>query len=356
MDITNTEVLDLPLGRRNWDDLLLLSSGVSGDRYSEQGSSTASGRTAIVDVHGVRSLQNNFLLDGVDNNSTSENVLELSAETVHESVDAIQEFRLITDPYSAEYGRSPGAAIVVATKGGTDKFHGTGWEFVRNNKFDSTDFFTNRSGEHKEQVRPEPVRGQHWRADKERQSLLLLQLRGPTPRAGDTDLLSNVPTASERIGNFSAAAATLNRTTYKTISDPVGDCKAKDPTAINANNTFVNNVIPTDLPGHGIAEDSSLTFPCPTSLPRPGRSTPTTFIIPRPCLTTVTRTPLALTPKSRPTTTRSCGIAYCLAIGMPLAPSTPPSLTAPARRPSESITSIPKERRWAMTGSSARRC
>ena len=146
VDISNTEVLDLPLGRRNWDDLLLLSSGVSGDRYSEQGSSTASGRTAIVDVHGVRSLQNNFLLDGVDNNSTSENVLELSAETVHESVDAIQEFRLITDPYSAEYGRSPGAAIVVATKGGTDKFHGTGWEFVRNNKFDSTDFFTNRSG------------------------------------------------------------------------------------------------------------------------------------------------------------------------------------------------------------------
>ena len=134
------------MGRRNWDDLLLLSSGVSGDRYSEQGSSTASGRTAIVDVHGVRSLQNNFLLDGVDNNSTSENVLELSAETVHESVDAIQEFRLITDPYSAEYGRSPGAAVVVATKGGTDKFHGTGWEFVRNNKFDSTDFFTNRAG------------------------------------------------------------------------------------------------------------------------------------------------------------------------------------------------------------------
>ncbi len=83
VDITNTEVLDLPLGRRNWDDLLLLSSGVSGDRYSEQGSSTASGRTAIVDVHGVRSLQNNFLLDGVDNNTTSENVLELSAETVH---------------------------------------------------------------------------------------------------------------------------------------------------------------------------------------------------------------------------------------------------------------------------------
>jgi hypothetical protein len=184
-EITNTEVLDLPLGRRNWDDLLLLSAGVTGDRYTEQGGSTASGRTAIVNVHGVRSLQNNFLLDGVDNNTTSENAIELSAETVHESVDAIQEFKMITDPYSAEYGRSPGAAIVVVTKGGTNRFHGTGWEFVRNDKFDSANFISNMANAKKPPPPPEPVRGQYWGADTERPGIFLLQLRGPALLAGD---------------------------------------------------------------------------------------------------------------------------------------------------------------------------
>jgi outer membrane receptor protein involved in Fe transport len=242
-DISNTEVVDLPLGRRNWDDLLLLASGVSGDRYSEQGSSTASGRTAIVNVHGVRSLQNNFLLDGVDNNSTSENVLELSAETVHMSVDAIQEFRLLTDPYSAEYGRSPGAAIVVVTKGGTDKFHGTGWEFVRNNKFDSTDFFTNRSGRKISKYDLNQFGGNIGGPIVKDRAFFFFNYEGQRLAQG-IPLLGNVPTASERIGDFSPAEATLNHTTYKTISDKVGDCLAKDPAAINANGSFVGNKIP----------------------------------------------------------------------------------------------------------------
>src|SRR5207249_1543653 len=68
----------VPLSARNWDDLLGLVPGVQGDRYTEQGGGTASGRTGAVNVHGVRSLQNNFVLDGVDNNSFSENVQELT--------------------------------------------------------------------------------------------------------------------------------------------------------------------------------------------------------------------------------------------------------------------------------------
>ena len=67
-------VSKLPLAIRNWDDLLALVAGVQGDRYSEEGGATALGRTGGVNVHGNRSLQNNFLLDGVDNNSISENV------------------------------------------------------------------------------------------------------------------------------------------------------------------------------------------------------------------------------------------------------------------------------------------
>src|SRR5205807_2513674 len=67
--IENKVIATVPLSARNWDDLLGLIPGVQGDRYTEQGGGTAAGRTGGVNVHGVRSLQNNFVLDGVDNNS-----------------------------------------------------------------------------------------------------------------------------------------------------------------------------------------------------------------------------------------------------------------------------------------------
>ena len=144
--ISQMEVKSLPLSLRNWDDLLGLAAGVQGDRYTEQAGSTAAGRTGGVTVHGVRSLQNNFLLDGLDNNSISENVQELTTQVSRPSVDSIGEFKVVTSPYSAEFGRSPGAAISVTTKSGTNSFHGTGYEFLRNAKFNSNDFFSIRQG------------------------------------------------------------------------------------------------------------------------------------------------------------------------------------------------------------------
>src|SRR5205823_13093587 len=109
------DVPRLPLPLRNWDDLLGPAARVQGDRYTEQAGSTAAGRTGGVNVHGVRSLQNNFLLDGLDNNSISENVQELTTQVSRPSVDSIGEFKVVTSAYSAEYGRSPGASIRVTT-------------------------------------------------------------------------------------------------------------------------------------------------------------------------------------------------------------------------------------------------
>ena len=144
--IPQAQVANLPLAIRNWDDLLALVPGVQGDRYTEQGGGTSFGRTGGINVHGARALQNNFLLDGVDNNSISENVQELTTQVSRPSVDAIQEFKVVTSPYSAEYGRSPGAAVSVSTKSGTNDFHGTGYEYFRNDSFDSNDFFSKRAG------------------------------------------------------------------------------------------------------------------------------------------------------------------------------------------------------------------
>ncbi len=134
-------VSKLPLAIRNWDDMLALVAGVQGDRYSEEGGATALGRTGGVNVHGNRSLQNNFLLDGVDNNTISTNVQELSTQVSRPSIDAIEEFKVVTSPYSAEYGRSPGAAISVTTKSGTNAFRGALYDYYRDERFDSNSYF-----------------------------------------------------------------------------------------------------------------------------------------------------------------------------------------------------------------------
>ena len=139
--IDQNAVAKLPLAIRNWDDMLALVAGVQGDRYSEEGGATALGRTGGVNVHGNRSLQNNFLLDGVDNNTISTNVQELTTQVSRPSIDAIQEFKVVTSPYSAEYGRSPGAAISVTTKSGTNAFHGALYDYYRDEKFDSNTYF-----------------------------------------------------------------------------------------------------------------------------------------------------------------------------------------------------------------------
>src|SRR5436309_3368555 len=142
--ISRTEIASLPLALRNWDDLIGGAAGVQGDRYTEQAGSTAAGRTGGFNVHGVRSLQNNFLLDGLDNNSISENVQELTTQVSRPSVDSIGEFKVVTSAYSAEFGRSPGAAVSVTTKSGTNEFRGTGYDYVRNDRFNAIDFFTDR--------------------------------------------------------------------------------------------------------------------------------------------------------------------------------------------------------------------
>ena len=175
--IPQMQVANLPLAIRNWDDLLALVPGVQGDRYTEQGGGTSFGRTGGVNVHGARALQNNFLLDGVDNNSISENVQELTTQVSRPSVDAIQEFKVVTSPYSAEYGRSPGAAVSVSTKSGTNDFKGTGYEYFRNEAFDSIDYFSSAGGRGQAGQRAEPVRRQHRRADREGQGVLLRRLR-----------------------------------------------------------------------------------------------------------------------------------------------------------------------------------
>ena len=147
--VSNVEVSTLPLAIRNWDDLLAMVPGVQSDRYTEQAGGTSAGRTGGVSVHGNRSLQNNFLLDGVANNSFSTNVQELTTQISRPSVDAIDEFKVVTSPYAAEYGYSPGAAIIVNTKSGTNTMRGTVYDFYRDDRFDTINYFAKAANQQK---------------------------------------------------------------------------------------------------------------------------------------------------------------------------------------------------------------
>jgi outer membrane receptor protein involved in Fe transport len=244
--IENRMVEQLPLSGRNWDDLISLVPGVQADRYTEEGGATSAGRTGGANVHGVRSLQNNFVLDGVDNNSISENVQELTTQVARPSVDSIQEFKVSTNPYSAENGRSPGALISVTTKSGSNAFHGTLYEFHRNRIFDANNFFNNRAGAQKPQNIQNQFGGNIGGPVVENKAFFFFNYEGTRVRKGVTRL-GSVPLANEIRGDFSAAAAVANRIpggAYATLFDRVGDCRALVPSAFNANGSFINNQIP----------------------------------------------------------------------------------------------------------------
>src|SRR3954462_9077206 len=202
--IPQFQVSNLPVAIRNWDDLLALVPGVQGDRYTEQGGGTSFGRTGGINVHGARALQNNFLLDGVDNNSISENVQELTTQVSRPSVDAIQEFKVVTSPYSAEYGRSPGAAVSVSTKSGTNAFHGTGYEYFRNDKMDSIDYFSNRAGAAVPKNDQNQYGGNIGGPLLRDRAFFFADYEGTRITRG-VSRLTRVPTADERAGIFTTA-------------------------------------------------------------------------------------------------------------------------------------------------------
>jgi hypothetical protein len=204
--VDNTYVSQFPLLLRSWDDLLNVAAGVQVSRYTEQGGATSAGRTGGFNVHGVRSLQNNFILDGADNNSISENVQELSTQVVRPSVDTIQEFKILTNPYTAEYGRSPGAAVIVTTKGGTNQYHGVAYEYLRNRVLDANDFFSNRSGLEKPENVQNQFGGNLGGPVKKNRLFGFFDYEGTRVRRG-ASRIATVPLANERIGNFAAGAA-----------------------------------------------------------------------------------------------------------------------------------------------------
>ncbi len=139
--IGSHEVNALPLNGRNFTFLAQLGAGMQTPQADTRGNAASGAFSA----NGLRPAQNNYLLDGVDNNSNAVDFLNGTNFVILPPVDAIQEFKVQTADFSAELGRSAGAVLNATIKSGTNSFHGAAWEFFRNNVLDARDWFENNT-------------------------------------------------------------------------------------------------------------------------------------------------------------------------------------------------------------------
>ncbi len=176
--IDNKKVVELPLNGRLFFQLNLLlpgaAPGVFGSQLSTQGGSIV--------VNGAREAQNNFLLDGIDNNDLAINLF-----TIPPSIDAIHEFKLQSSTYTAEFGRSGGAQINITTKSGTNEIHGTAFEFLRNDALDARNqaIAAGQGPTGNSRIQTQPVRMVDRRSGHKRPDLFLLQFRRDQDKKSD---------------------------------------------------------------------------------------------------------------------------------------------------------------------------
>jgi len=142
--ITGDQTRALPLITREYSSLALLTTGVK-----LGGSSLTTGNTpreGAFNVNGLRSVFNNFLIDGVDNNAYGTSNQGFSNQVMQPTPDAIGEFKVVTNNMSAEYGRAAGATINVSYRSGTNRLNASAWEFLRDDALNATGFFKPATG------------------------------------------------------------------------------------------------------------------------------------------------------------------------------------------------------------------
>ncbi|MCZ2146445.1 MAG: TonB-dependent receptor [Bryobacterales bacterium] len=136
--IENKTIVTLPLNGRDYAQLIVLGAGAVPDSYSRA--------TNGFNLNGSRTFQNSIQLDGIDNLNRIMGIDTATVSALKPSIDALQEFKVETANYSAEYGQAAGGVISASIKSGTNALHGSAFEFLRNNVLDANDFFANRAG------------------------------------------------------------------------------------------------------------------------------------------------------------------------------------------------------------------
>ena len=219
--VNESQIKELPLNGRDFVQLTRLIPGITRGvpGSNNDGASNEGWRmSSTIVANGMRTRDNNFLLDGIDNNE-----LNLNTVIIFPSVDAIEEFKVQTSTYSAEFGRANGGVVNIQIKSGTNAFHGSGFEFLRNDKLDANDLFNNKFGRAKPAFRQNQFGGTFGGPIRHDRTFFFMDYQGWRVRNAQT-YLSSVPTDLIRQGDFSE------------LSRPIYDPLAQSP--------FANNRIP----------------------------------------------------------------------------------------------------------------
>lgn len=216
--IGQQEVNSLPLNGRNFTFLAQLGAGMQTPQADTRGNAASGAFSA----NGLRPAQNNYLLDGIDNNSNAVDFLNGTNFVILPPVDAIQEFKVQTADFSAELGRAAGAVLNATIKSGTNSIHGAAWEFFRNDKLDAADWFEDNSST--------PTKGEL------RLNQFGAMIGGPIiknkffyfgdyegkRRVQGTSFTSSVPTALERSSGFTNLTDILTQQAGAARTDALG--------------------------------------------------------------------------------------------------------------------------------------
>jgi Carboxypeptidase regulatory-like domain/TonB dependent receptor len=245
--VDSKQVANLPLNGRNFAQLALLSAGTA---PSEPGARDEGGFG--FSANGARSLQNNFLLDGIDNNSNLPDLLNETNFVIQPPVDALQEFKVESNAYSAEFGRGNGAIINAVIKSGTNQLHGSLWEFLRNDELDGRNYFDDAT-------KPTPPYKQNQFGgtfggpivipnfyDGRNRSFFFVDYEGLHIRQAQTQT-ALVPSLNERMGDFTEILT--NQPVFNGDgTTPVLDC--------SGNPTFAGEIFDTRLTGPSTTNDT----------------------------------------------------------------------------------------------------
>lgn len=198
------EVNDLPLNGRNYTFLAQLSAGVTSAYPTGRGMNA----TGTFVANGVPTSENDYILDGIDNNNDSVDFLNGAAYAIKPPIDAVQEFKVQTSDFSAEFGRAGGAVLNATIKSGTNQYHGDAWEFLRNSGLDAANFFENASNQAKGEYRQNqfgftiggPLSIPHVYNGKDK-TFFFFDYEGTRIRQA-TPFLESVPTVNERTSGY----------------------------------------------------------------------------------------------------------------------------------------------------------
>jgi len=240
--ISGTQVRELALNNRNYEQLVSLMPGVTSSASDQIyiGTTNPAGQTNTVSfsINGNRNSTNNWTVDGADNVDRGSNLTLLT----YPSVDAIAEFKVLRGLYSPEFGRAGGGQINVITKSGTSQFHGDAYEFFRNNVLNANSFFNNANGIKRPPVRyndfgytiggPIYIPG-HYNQNKDKTFFFFSEEF--RRQIANSTVTATVPTSAEKAGifqtpvctAFSGTTCTQTGTTISNIN-PVAAAYIKD--------------------------------------------------------------------------------------------------------------------------------